>query len=103
MVSMLLVFSAVMYAVGGYFMKASDGATAPRATAAFLVLFLVGAVAQARGMRAADLSTAYVLVLGIEALVAVILGSVLLHEALTLARVGAIALVVIGIGWLRLL
>lgn len=98
-----LIAASAAYAVGGLFMKLSDGATWPRATLAFIVLFLLGALAQARGMRTTDLSTSYILVLGLEALGAVALGTLVLHESFGPSRVAAVLLVVSGITWLRLL
>ena len=98
-----LTAAAVAYAVGGLFMKASNGAVHGRATAGFLVLFVVGALAQARGMRDADLSTSYILVLGLEALVAVALGTLVFHESFGPSRLTAMLLIVGGVAWLRLL
>ena len=100
---LLLIVASLAYAVGGLFMKASDGVTRLLPTATFIALFIVGAIAQARGMRHADLSTSYVLVLGIEAVAAVLLGTLVLHESLGAARIAATLLVVGGVAWLRLL
>ena len=84
-------------------MKTSNGGVPGRATATFIALFIVGALAQARGMRDADLSTSYILVLGLEALVAVALGILVLDEPFGPSRLAAVALIVIGVAWLRLL
>jgi len=98
---LLLVLASVAYAVGGLFMKQSDGLTRLLPTLAFLGLFLSGASLQALGMRDADMGTSYILVLGIEAVVAVVLSAFVLHEGYGPSRLAAIALVVIGIAWLR--
>jgi small multidrug resistance pump/quaternary ammonium compound-resistance protein SugE len=98
----LLALAAVSYAVGGLFMKASDGVTRLWPTAGFVALFIAGALLQARGMRDTELSAGYVVVLGLEAVVAVLIGALYLHEALPLPRIAAIALVVAGVAWLRL-
>ena len=98
-----LASASIAYAVGGLFMKASNGVVHGRATATFILLFLLGALAQARGMRDTDLSTSYILVLGIEALAAVALGVLVLDEAFGPSRLAAVSLIVAGIAWLRLL
>lgn len=96
-----LAAAAFAYAVGGFWMKRSAGATHPGATAVFLALFTLGAVLQARGMRGADLSVAYIVVLGLEAVAAVGLGTVVLHEPLTAPRVVAVLLILAGVVWLQ--
>jgi multidrug transporter EmrE-like cation transporter len=102
MPSLILVLASIAYAVGGLFMKQSDGVTRLAPTLAFLGLFAAGATLQAVGMRRADMGVSYVFVLGVEAIVAVLLSALLLREGYTLARLAAIALIVVGIGWLRL-
>lgn len=95
--------AALAYAAGGVFMKASQGATRLGPTLVFLALFAAGALAQARGMRDAALSTSYILVLGLEAMAAVLLGTLYLQESLGLTRVLAMSLIVAGVAWLRVL
>jgi multidrug transporter EmrE-like cation transporter len=96
-----LILASVVYAVGGLYMKLSQGLTRPWPTIAFSVLFLTGAMLQALGMRGTDMSVSYVFVLGVEALVATGLSVAVLHEGLPPARIAAVLLVVIGIAWLR--
>ncbi len=98
-----LAAAAIAYALGGLFMKASNGVVLWRPTAGFVALFILGALIQARGMRDTDLSTSYILVLGIEALVAVALGTLFFHESFGLARFMAMLLIIGGIAWLRVL
>jgi len=97
----MLVLASVAYAAGGVFMKASAGVTRLLPTLAFLALFASGATMQAVGMKHADMGTSYVLVLGVEAIVAVLLSAFFLHERYPVSRLAAIALIVIGIAWLR--
>ena len=52
-------------------------------------------------MRSADLSVAYIIVLGVEAVLAVALSVFYLHERITPARAATVALVVVGVLWLR--
>jgi len=52
-------------------------------------------------MKQADMGISYVFVLGVEAVAAVLLSAVVLGESYSVSRLGAIALVLIGIVWLR--
>jgi multidrug transporter EmrE-like cation transporter len=98
----LLAIAAIAFSVGGLFMKLSSGVTRPWPTAAFVALFVAGALIQAVAMRRAELSVAYVFVLGLEAVVTVLLSVWLLHESCSPQRIAAIGLVVAGIAWLRI-
>jgi multidrug transporter EmrE-like cation transporter len=96
-----LILASVVYAIGGLFMKLSQGLSRPWPTIAFSVLFLTGAMLQALGMRGADMGVSYVFVLGVEALVATGLSAAYLHEGFPPSRIAAVMLVVIGVAWLR--
>jgi small multidrug resistance pump/quaternary ammonium compound-resistance protein SugE len=96
-----LIVASVFYAVGGLFMKLSEGLSRPWPVLAFCVLFLAGAALQALGMRGADLGVSFVFVLGVEAIAATALSTLYLHESLSLSRVLAVLLVVAGVAWLR--
>jgi multidrug transporter EmrE-like cation transporter len=98
---LLLVTASVAFSVGGLLMKVSAGATRLLPTAGFLGLFTAGAVILAIGMRRTDLSVSYVVVLGLEAVVTVLLGVWILQEHCPPQRIAAIALIVAGIAWLR--
>lgn len=98
---MILLSAAVAYAVGGLFMKQSAGATRVVPTLAFLLLFVGGAVLQAVAMRKADMGVSYVVVLGMEAVAAVVLSAVVLREPWTASRIAAMLVVLAGIAWLR--
>jgi multidrug transporter EmrE-like cation transporter len=62
--------AAIMYVSGGAFMKYSQGLTRALPTVGLTVLFSAGALIQARAMRHEELGTSYILVLGLEALLA---------------------------------
>jgi small multidrug resistance pump/quaternary ammonium compound-resistance protein SugE len=68
---------------------------------AFLLLFGAGAVLQAFAMRSGELGIAYIFVLGAEALLAMLLSVLVLGESCPPGRIGAVALVLTGIVWLR--
>lgn len=101
MALLLLVFASIAYAVGGLFMKHSDGVTRFLPTLSFLALFASGATIQAIGMKQADMGPSYVFVLGVEAIAAVLLSAFVLHERYSVSRLAAIVLIVVGIAWLR--
>lgn len=82
-------------------MKASSGATSLRSTVAFLFLFIVGALLQARAMRRADMSVVYVAVLGLEAVAVVIFSVGFLREAFSWRRGLAVAMIIAGVMMLR--
>ena len=96
-----LILASMIYAVGGLCMKLSVGLTRPLPTAMLFALFMLGATLQTLGMRRADLGVAYIMVLGIEALAALALSVVFLHESWSPSRLGAVAMVVAGVFWLH--
>ena len=101
MAFLMLVLASLAYAIGGLFMKQSEGVSRLLPSLAFLALFASGATLQAIGMKQADMGTSYVFVLGVEAIAAVLLSTVVLHESYSPSRLAAVALVIIGIVWLR--
>lgn len=99
--SFLLITAAVSYSVGGYYMKLSEGLTRGTPTIVVLVLFGLGALLQTIAMRHTSMSITYTIVLGIEAITALLLGVFLLGEGVTLMKVAGIGLVCLGIVVLR--
>ncbi len=95
------VLAALAFTLGGVFMKYADGLTHAGPTAAFVALFGVGAVLQSRAMRGAELGTTYILVLGLEAILAFGLGVWLFGESVTVPKAAAVVLIVAGIALLR--
>jgi len=96
-----LLLASTVYGVGGLFMKLSAGLSRPAFTAAFLALFVVGALLQGSAMRETDLGVSYIFVLGVEAIVTMGLSVAYLHERCPPSRLAAVVLVVAGIAWLR--
>ena len=94
--------AAVMYVTGGVLMKYSQGLTQAWPTFGLTALFSAGALIQARAMRHEELATSYIVVLGLEALLAITYGSLFFGEQISLHAAGGIALVMIGIVVLRL-
>ena len=65
----------MMYVLGGALMKWSQGLTQALPTLGLTALFSAGALIQARAMRDEQLGTSYVVVLGLEALLAIAMGN----------------------------
>jgi multidrug transporter EmrE-like cation transporter len=98
----LVIFAALLFSAGGYFMKLSQGMTQLVPTVAFMFLFLLGAVMQTFALEKTQLSVTYVLVLGIEAITAFLLGIFMLGENTTPFKVGGTVLILFGIIALRM-
>jgi multidrug transporter EmrE-like cation transporter len=96
-----LIVAAVLFAVGGLFMKLSEGATRAVPTTLFLAFFAAGALLQAVVMRRTDLGSAYIAVLGLEAIATLLLSVVVLGERYSAGRIVAIVLIVAGVALLR--
>jgi len=97
----LAALAALCFTVGGIFMKQADGLRHGSPTALFLLLFAAGAAVQSQAMRGAELGTTYVVVLGLEAALALAFGTFLFAEPTTLPKIGAILLILGGIALLR--
>ncbi len=98
---LLGLLAALCFTTGGLFMKHADGIRQLPPALAFLVLFGLGAVLQSYAMRGAGMAVTYVLVLGLEAALALGFGMWLLGESLSPAKVVGIALTISGIVLLR--
>ncbi len=93
--------ASVAFAAGGALMKWSHGFSRVLPSVAIAALFLLGAAAMARAVTTDGLSTAFVMGLGIEAVLSVALGVTLLGERLRPVEWGGIGLIVLGVGLLR--
>jgi multidrug transporter EmrE-like cation transporter len=96
-----LILASVIYAFGGLCMKLSAGLTRIVPALLIFVLFAGGATLQTLGMRRADLGVAYIMVLGMEAVVAAALSIFFLNESWSAGRFGAVATVLVGVYWLN--
>ena len=94
--------AAALYVVGGVFMKYSAGLTRWLPALALVVVFGAGALIQAWAMKQEPLGSSYVVVLGLEALLAVIAGYFLFAEQMTPKTISGVVLVVLGIILLRI-
>ena len=97
----LLIAAAFIYSLGGYYMKLSAGLSNAGATATVLILFCLGAVLHIVAMRHSEMSTTYIIVIGLEAITVVLLGMFLLGEGVTLVKVAGILSIVVGVALLQ--
>ena len=98
----LYALAAALYVTGGAFMKYSHGLNKLFPTLALVGCFVAGALLQAWAMKQEALGPSYVVVLGLEALLAVIAGNVIFGEPISAKLFGGIFLVIAGITLLRL-
>ena len=82
-------------------MKYSAGLTRLAPSILVFVLFCAGAAAQALAMRRAEMSATYILVLGLESVLAFGMGVAVFSEPATPVRILAVALVTVGVLLLR--
>ncbi len=98
---LLSIAAAVAFALGGVCMKYSEGLTRPVPAALIFILFCAGAAAQTMAMRQAEMGATYILVLGLESILAFTLGVLIFSESATPVRILAVLLVTAGIVLLR--
>jgi multidrug transporter EmrE-like cation transporter len=101
MFTMFVCGAALSFAVGGYFMKLSHGLSRVGPAALVYICFGLGASLQTLAMRDEQMTVTYVIVLGLEAVAAYLIGALLLDEITTPAKLGGIALVVAGMVLLK--
>lgn len=92
-----LIMSSISFSVGGVFMKPSDGFTRLAPSVVVLTCFVFGAVLLTRAVRDGDLSTTYVVGLGIEAVVTVAVGLAVLGERVNSRLAVGLGFIVLGL------
>ena len=92
-----LVGAALLFVLGGVAMKASQALTLWLPSLLVYAAFMGGATLQALGTSTGRMSIAYAVVLGLEAVFALVVAAILLHERVSLAQAAGTALVVAGI------
>lgn len=91
-----VIVASCMFAGGGALMKISDGFTRVWPSAGVILLFIAGAFLFARALRTGGLTTVWIVGLGIEAAVSVILGMWLFSENFSNFQIAGIVLIVGG-------
>jgi multidrug transporter EmrE-like cation transporter len=94
--------AALSFAVGGAYMKASDGMTRAWPTVAMYITFAAGATFQALALREAELCVAYLFSLGLEALLVFAFGHLIFAESPSLSKVLGVVSIVIGLALMHL-
>lgn len=98
----LLLVAGGLEVVWAIALKESQGFTKFLPTALFLPTYLASAALLGIALKELPVGTGYAVWIGIGAVGTALLGVMLLGEPLTLARVGAISLIAIGVIWLAL-
>ena len=93
--------AALSFSIGGYFMKLSAGLTRLRPTVMMVIFFSIGTVLQTVAMRGEQMAITYIAVLGFEAISALALSMLLLHESGSISKFAGVAFVLAGIALLR--
>jgi multidrug transporter EmrE-like cation transporter len=99
--TLLNLVAALAYATGGVMMKRSDGFRNLAPSVLVFGCFALGATVQTFALKRQQLGSGYVIVLGLEAVAALVLGARLYKEPLDATKLVAAALVVVGIVLLR--
>jgi small multidrug resistance pump len=87
--------------VGGIFMKLSDGLTKFWPTMIVFALFVTGAALQTLAMKREDLAVTYLVVVGLEAMLAFLFGVLVFSESCSPVRIAGVLLIALGIISLR--
>jgi multidrug transporter EmrE-like cation transporter len=99
---LLSLLAAGAYTVGGVFMRKSEGFAHALPAAAMFACFCAGASLQTLAVRHSEVSVNYPLVVGLEALLAVLLGAAWLGEAVSAPKLAGLALILAGVTCLSL-
>jgi multidrug transporter EmrE-like cation transporter len=97
----MVISAALLFTVGGIFMKLSEGLTKFWPTLIVFALFVTGAALQALAMKREDLAVTYLVVVGLEAVLAFLFGVVLFSESCSPSRIAGVLLIALGILSLR--
>jgi small multidrug resistance pump len=97
----IAIAAALVYTIGGVFMKLSQGLTVLGPTLMVYVCFLAGATLQILLLNGTELGVNYIFVLGLEAVLAALFGIYYFQEKLSLTHLSGMVLVVVGIALLR--
>jgi multidrug transporter EmrE-like cation transporter len=98
----LSLVAALLFTVGGVFMKVSNGLSRLGPGALALALFLGGAVVQTIALKQSELGVVYVFVLGLEAVLAFAFGVLFFGEGVSLPKLAGVALIIGGFALLHL-
>jgi multidrug transporter EmrE-like cation transporter len=98
---LLSLLAASAYTVGGVFMRKAEGFAHALPAVMVFACFVTGAALQTLAMKRSEVSINYILVLGLEAALALLLGVAWLGEALSPLKLAGVALILVGVAALR--
>lgn len=101
MLLLMTVSAALSFAIGGIFMEWSDGLSKPLPSLLVYVMFALGASCQALATHESGMGLAYVLVVGLEVVLAVIFSVVFFKEGYSFTKLIGVLLVTIGVVLLK--
>jgi multidrug transporter EmrE-like cation transporter len=93
--------AALIFSIGGIFMKLSLGLSQPGYTLALFGCFAVGAALQTLVIAKTDLGSTYISILGLEAVTTLIFSIGLFKEDLSLPKLVGLGVIVMGVALLR--
>jgi small multidrug resistance pump len=96
-----VLLAALFFTVGGIFMKLSEGLTKFWPTMIVFALFVTGAALQTLAMKREELAVTYLVVVGLESILAFLFGVLLFSESCTPVRIAGVLLIAGGIISLR--
>ena len=96
-----VVLAALLFTVGGIFMKLSEGLTKFWPTMIVFALFVAGAALQTLAMKREELAVTYLVVVGLESILAFLFGVLVFSESCTPVRIASVLLIAGGIISLR--
>jgi multidrug transporter EmrE-like cation transporter len=98
---LLSLSAALSFTVGGIFMEWSDGLSRFWPSLAIYGLFCAGASFQTLAIKNTSMGATYVLVVGLEAMIAMALSIFILKENHSILNLGGVVLIIIGVIFLR--
>jgi small multidrug resistance pump len=101
MTLLMAITAALAYTIGGIFMKLSGGLTSLIPSLMVYLCFAIGASLQTLVTVKSQLGASYVLILGVESILAVVFGAVFFKESCSWQVFGGMVLIVAGITILR--
>ena len=93
--------AATIFAIGGIFMKLSQGLSQPFYGAIVFACFILGAILQTLVINRTDLGSAYISILGLEAVITLLFSVYLFKEGLSFFKLLGVVAIVIGVVFLR--
>ena len=92
----IVIVASCLFASGGALLKVSDGFTELWPTAGVLVMFGIGTYLLARALRTGGLSTVWIVGLGVEAVVSVVIGIWFFSEQVSSFQIAGVVLILGG-------